>query len=188
MRRFCLLIFFVLYVFSIVACAPVRKDGLPNYDKHTCTVGLTARLFPSDEFLERFQYTEGDYHYWDSDDWIWGYAKTFAYLRYDPAVYQDAKQYCLEEFAFNSSNLHINTDNGYSFQEVYGSVAEYAIDPAVASNCNFPGCFNLFGFNDESNTLYFLGYYNGDPNSGERNMALTQFDEFINKVYGEYFP
>ena len=41
----------------------------------------------------------------------------------------------------------------------------------------------MFAYNDKTCTLIFLGYYNGDPDDPEKELAKSDFGAFINAVY-----
>ena len=172
MRILCTLSICFLCLLLLSACAPVQKDGIANYDKNTCSLGLTTNLFPSDEFLNCFEVKKSDYHYWNSDDWTWGYAKVFAYLNYDSATYAQAKEYCLGAFNLSVGDTHIYDE--YTFVETTGYTPKNA-SANWALKSEFPQRFNMFGYHDESNTLFFLGYYNGNPQSEECSLAKRDF-------------
>ncbi len=184
MRSFYTVLLILLIFLMLTACAPVQKDGIDNYEKYTCSVGLTSNLFPSDDFLALFPFKNSDYHYWDSDDWIWGYVKTFSYLTYDAEIYAAAKEYCLENFSLSEG--HSYAYNEYCFIEnVCYEVKDESNEWGVEST--FPRHFNMFGYHDESCTLFFFGYYNGAPRSEEKELALDDFSAFMKTVYKEYY-
>ena len=184
MRKFCLLMSIVLIVVLLSACTPYQKDGIENFSKYTCSVELTANLFPSDDFLQKYSYIQSDYHYIDTEDWVWGYAKAYARLVYEPEAYETAKQYCLDSFVLSEEHTYKN--NQYSFSEHLCYKSKNEAGEWVLES-DFPRHFNMFGYDDETCTLFFIGYYNGDPNSAERKLAQTDFYSFLSKVYGEYY-
>jgi len=184
MRKFCLLMSIVLTFFLLSACTPIQKDGIENFSKYTCSVELTANLFPSDGFLEKYNYMQSDYHYIYTEDWVWGYAKAFARLTYTPEVYEAAKQHCLDSFVLSEDHTYCNSQYSFTEHLCYESKNE-AGERFLESD--FPRHFNMFGYDDESCTLFFIGYYNGDPNSAEKELAQTDFYSFLSQVYGEYF-
>ena len=174
----------LIFLLLLPACAPIQKEGIANYDKATCSVGLTANLFPSDDFLNRFPYQDSVYHYWDAEDLVWGYAKVFASLSYDAEIYEAAKTYCLENF--NLSEGHTYAYNECHFAEHICYKSKNASGNWVLES-QFPRHFNMFGYHDESHTLFFLGYYNSDPESEERILAQDDFSTFLKEVYSEYY-
>jgi hypothetical protein len=87
---------------------------------------------------------------------------------------------------FFLSEEHSFTCNEYRFTEhICYQSKETSGEWVLASQ--FPRHFNLFGFNDETHTLFFLGYYNGDPAAEERTLALDDFNSFLDEVYSEYY-
>lgn len=184
MRKFCLLMSIVLTFFLLSACTPFQKNGLENFDKNDCTFGLTANLFPSDNFIQNHDYVQGDYYYYDKCDLWWGYSKAFARLTYAPEVYEAAKQHCLDSFVLSEDHTYCNSQYSFTEHLCYESKNE-AGEWVLQSK--FPRHFNMFGYDDESCTLFFIGYYNGDPNSAEKELAQTDFYSFLSQVYGEFF-
>ena len=184
MRKFCLLMSIVLAVVLLSACTPIQKNGLENFEKYDCTFELTANLFPSDDFIQKYDYVQGDYQYFDNCDLWWGYSKAFARLTYTPEVYEVAKQHCLDSFVLSEKHTYRNSQYVFTEHLCYKSKNE-AGERVLESD--FPRHFNMFGYDDETCTLFFIGYYNGDPNSAERKLAQTDFYSFLSKVYGEYY-
>ena len=176
--------FLLACLLVLSACKPIEKEGITNYDPATCSVGLTANLFPSGDFLTIYPYQSGDYHYLDTEDLVWGYAKAFARLSYDPETYAEVKTYCLENF--NLSRSQSRTVNGYTFSEHICYKSKDA-SGTWQLDSHFPKQFNMFGYHDESCTLVFLGYYNGDPESEESALAQTDFSSFLSTVYAEFY-
>lgn len=183
-RKLMIVPLLLAFLLLFTACTPIEEDGIAAYDQGTCSVGLTANLFPSEDFLENYPYQSSAYHYLDTEDWIWGYAKVFACLSYSAEAYADAKAYCMENFNL-SDGFHYN-QNGYCFAEHIcykskDSSGEWHLES------QFPQHFNVFGYHDESCTLFFLGYYNGDPKAEERTLAQNDFGAFLEEVYAEYY-
>lgn len=178
------LILLTISILLLTACTTLEEEGIDSYNLATCSFGLTRYLFPSEDYLERFPYEDSIYHYLDTGDLAWGYAKAFASLRYDAAVYEDAKSYCMENFNLEES-LRFACDD-YRFMEHICYQSKDAEGNRVPES-RFPMQFNLFGFHDETHTLFFLGYYNGDASSEERALATENFSAFLESAYGEYF-
>ena len=184
MRCFRFVSICLICLFLLTACAPIQKEGIDNFDKATCSVGLTANLFPSDDFLNRYPFQDSVYHYYDTEEPIWGYAKAFASLSYDPEIYEDAKAYCLTTFRLSEDQIFNYGDYYFTEQICYKSKdtsGKWILES------QFPRHFNLFGYNDESRTLFFLGYYNGDPESKEQTLAQNDLYAFVEEVYSEYY-
>lgn len=184
MRIFRVLSMVVLVVFLLSACSPIQKEGLENFHPAHCSYGLCQQLFPTDSFLSDYKYIDGDFYFIDTQDFGWGYAKAFAYLTFDPEIYIIAKQYCLDSFLLSDENCY-QWDN-YHFSEHICYKGKDA-DGEWILKSDFPRHFNMFGYHDESCTLFFLGYYNGDPQSKERELAVDDFYAFLKEVFGDYY-
>ena len=174
----------LIVMLLLTSCTPIRKEGIGNYDKATCSFGLTENLFPSDDFLDSYLFCDSDYRYWDAQDPVWGYAKAFVKLSYDTKTYEDAKAYCLE--SYSPLEKHTFTHNDYHFVEHLSYKSKDSSDAWVLTSL-FPQHFNLFGYHDESQTLFFLGYYNGNTKSEEYILAQEDFSSFLNEVYSEFY-
>lgn len=183
MKKICCILFTTLFLLFFSGCVKLEISGLENYRKQTCSVSLTDYLFPSEGFLGRYKYISGDYQYCDAGDIAWGYVTTIAYLSYTPEVYADAKAHCLEKYEL--CDRHLYTYNNYIFLEQLCHTAKH--NNQVNTACAFPKVFNMFAYNDDNYTLVFLGYYNGNPDDPEKQLAELDFPSFIEKVYLKYF-
>ena len=158
-------------------------EGLENYSLHLCSLGLTANLFPSEDFLTRFPYTEGSFDYQDavglatSPDW--GSVRTISVLTYAPEDYAQAKAFCMEQFVLSQARQL--TYGGFSFVEnnTYGT-------QHASVDWGMPKHFNLFGWQDESCELMFLGYYSSREGTA-KDMLPEDFGGFMNAVFGGYY-
>lgn len=178
----CVLICIIAFSLMLSACSPIVKQGLDNFGLADSTLSLCSHLLPSEEFLTTSNYIGGDYRYWDQNDLFSTNTseKVFLYLEYAPADYQKAKEYCLSNMQLSSKNT--KEHNGYVFTE----------NLALGSNASFPYHFNMFGYNDSLNQLFFIGYHNSkaiysyaDGTTAE--LAENDFGSFLNTVFGEYY-
>lgn len=173
MRKILILFVVIIIVLSSFACSPIKICGLNNFNINDSSTGLNLKLLPSDDFLFDYRYIEGDYCYFDEEDWIWGFEKTIIYLRYTQEEYIKAKKHCLSKFLL--SDIHKYKYSGFEFYE-----------NTLNFSGTYPNQFNMFGFNDETCTLIFLGYYNGDPTDESVQLALTDFGTFLEGVLGSF--
>lgn len=179
----------VLILFLITAtlcsCSKLEISGIENYSPNTCNVGLTYCLFPDEAFLQMYEYDKSLYRYEDDIDLVRGSRCTaFAALSYPPEIYQEAKQFCLSEFEL--SEVHQYVYEGFQFAEHYCHKIRDDTGKLVIG-CDFPRHFNMFAYNDETCELLFLGYYNGDSDSTERQLAETDFAAFLEEVYSDTY-
>ena len=184
LKKLNVLIIIALGLTLLSACSAVEISGIENFQKETCSVELTAELYPTDDFLSRFQYEYGSYQYLDKDDWKWGDVRVVSHLQYTSENYDNAKEYCLANFAFCED--HFYEYNGYRFAEILCHTIRDEHDGLIIG-CNYPKHFNMFAYNDQQCILVFLGYYNGDPNLEEKQLALNNFESFLESVYSNYF-
>lgn len=177
MKRLVLFLLILALPVSFAGCGAMDITGIENYDPSMSTVGLTQDLFPREDFPETYQYTDSFFRYYDSLDLVWGYETAAACFVYDPAVYQEAKDHCFETFELCQN--HLFRCEGYSFTEQLCYTQTYT----SAVTCFFPEQFNMFGYNDETCTLVFLGYYNGNPKASDRALVETDFPQFLKTAF-----
>ena len=60
-------------------------------------------------------------------------------------------------------------------------------DGKFVVKCQYPEHFNMFSYDDSTNTLLFLGYYNSDPESVSTPLALNDFESFYQTHFSQYY-
>ena len=156
------------------SCAPIEIHGINNFNINDSSTGLNVKLLPNDNFLSDYKYIEGNYYFFDKEDWVWGFEKTIVYLSYSSEEYVAAKEYCL-------NNLDLSKTNEYKY-------AGYIfIENISMFTDTYPKQFNMFGFNDVECTLMFLGYFNGNPNDKTIQLAHTDWGTFLEMNFSEYY-
>ena len=136
-----------------------------------------------------FNYTRGDYHYYDAPLLsLSSLEKAIAILEYDDIIYQEAKQYCLNNMYLSPTN--IKEHNGYVFIENLG-YADYVGSIKNGVNQEFPETFTMFGYNDSLKTLVFLGFCSEHANDKKDDpqaaYAETDFGKFLDIFFSEYY-
>lgn len=181
------LLLVILLVLGLSFCfLPIMEDhvsGLENFHPADSTFGLCQYLFPTEDFIERFAYLEGDYHYYFNGRLAGGYATAFAVLEYDPDNYLDAKEYCKQQFFLTDE--HKYQVGNYLFQEHICYNAKNGAGKYVPA-CQYPRIFNMFAYNDSEHTLLFIGFY-GDADDPFTHLALTDFPSFYEQNFGQYY-
>lgn len=183
-----LIAFMIFFVIILLVCffptAETQISGIDNYSPSNSTLGLSANLFPSEDFLDQFPYTTGDYRFFFNGRMYQGYSTALVVLRYTPEQYRYAKEYCLEQFTLTDE--HQFQIGSYTFVEhlCYTSKDE---DGEYFPACQYPRIFNMYAYNDSNNTLLFLGYYNGNPDASPTQLALTDFESFYNEHFSQYY-
>ena len=145
-------------------------------------------FLPSYTFLEDYPYANGTY-LWREDASIKSLCAKNAYpliallaLQYDDQTYLLAKQTMLDEIPAFGDQVY--THGGFTFYEN----AKYA-----KKESRFPKAFMMAGYNDEKNTLMFIGMYSGTlagPSCLEErflNDIENNFSDFIDTYYGQYY-
>lgn len=173
-----LMVVFVLML-SLCACFDLEINGLSEFNPYICDFELTLGLFPLDNYISRFEYIEGDFHFFETDI-LQGYVETIAYFKYSPDIYEEAKSFCMDSFPFCEN--HQYEYNGFVFLEH----TLYSSGTSRQGLCCYPEWFNIFAYNDDTCTLVFLGYHNDDKYS-DRVYAETDFPKFLEITYSEYF-
>lgn len=171
------LILLVVLCSLLVACAPIEKYGLSEYSPSTSSVEITRQLFPEESFLTTFAYESGDYLYYSAEDFLWGYETVMAYITYEDSMYEQAKAFCLERYKFCDNHQY----------ECCNRVFSHIVKHEERSNCSYPEIFNMFAFDDQKHSLYFIGYWNGNPNDSERIKASENFSQFVQEVFPDLY-
>lgn len=163
----------------------VHLRGLDKYAPETSSVSLSSYLFPSETFLEDYEYVAGDYYYDDYGPFE-HWERLLMWLQYDAEEYQRAKELCLTEMTFREEPLG---DCGkYTFYEnmeraeVYGT---YSPPPAYyvsKTNEIFPYSFTAFSFNDEKRVLIFIGI------SLTAEQSEKYYEQGFDSFVKHYFP
>ena len=173
-------------VFLLMGMLPVFKSqisGIENYNPADSTLGLCQRLYPSEDFLSRFQYESGDYEYYYNGVLEDSYAVAFSVLAYTPEEYEAAKEYCFQQFT--NTDEHRYQVGDYHFVEHLWQTKETETGEWEIY-CDFPEMFNMFAYNDTNHTLLFLGYYEPDGEA-ETQLALTDFEAFYQQHFSKYY-
>ena len=173
----------ILIGFFLLMCfLPImeqRVEGIENYSPAASSLGLTANLFPGEDFLERFDYSAGDYHFYFDGRLSHGFSTAISILQYTPEQYAQAKEYCLNQFVLTDE--HQYQVGNYAFIEhlCYTDKNERGKYVPV---CQFPTRFNMFAYNDAECTLLFLGYFNGKATE----QPLVNFEAFYSEYFSQY--
>lgn len=179
------LVFGVIAVLLVIAASSYLLTdkavcGIENYKPADCSLSLTAHLFPSDNFLQDYNYLEGDYSYRYDGGITQHRATAIAMVRYEPDVYHQAKETCLKQFSL--CDRHCFTIEEYYFAEHLCHTKETAQGTWEVS-CKYPRKFNMFAFNDANYSLIFLGYYCSNENDEVTLLAESNFEAFLPRVF-----
>ena len=176
-----LIIILTIVVMMFVGCTHTTKNGLDIYIErynYICDFELTNDLIYNDaQFLEDFKYIDGDFHY-ESD--FWTCSKTLLYLEYDNETYINAKNAVLENTPHYDNEVY--EFNGYVFYKTLNM--SYNIEDSLIR-------FILIGYNDEKQTLFFLGASVGPENcfinqEKRDRYTINSSKKLINFIIYEY--
>lgn len=181
----------LLILFSMVSCSSFEKHGISQYHSGNSKIELTLYFFPTEngDFLKMFDYTWGDYHYYDAPFLsVSSLEKAIAVLKYDEEIYRKAKQYCLDNMYLSATN--IKEYSGYVFVENLAHPESFG-RVKNGANQDFPQIFTMFGYNDALNTLVFIGFCSENAFSKKDDpkaaYAETDFGKFLDIFYSEYY-
>lgn len=155
--------------------------GIGNFSPHLCSLGLTADLFPGEDFLTSFPYVDSSFVYQDMGTWDhadWGVVRTVAVLTYEPEVYALARECCMGELSLSQERRL--SYGGFTFVQNNTQSERYP-----AASWYYPKRFNLFGWRDESCELMFIGYYGQSGTA--MDMLPEDFGGFMEAVFGEFY-
>ena len=143
-------------------------DGISSYS-------ITKPKYLLDEsFLDKYPYMDGDFNYEFENPGLFSYDLEYAlmWLSYDEDTYEMIKQ---DDMDSESVVLHDG-------QKILGFTFYLRHD------WNFPKRFTAIGYNDEKNTLVFLGFYCSSEYDKEKAMlAETDMEEFLEYYYGKWY-
>ena len=159
----------------------ISIDGFENFDLYEPSqVGLNVSLLPSEDFTERFKHEEIVYRY-RNDDTFFNFSskeRTLVAVSYSPEVYEDAKQYCFQEMELSKTN--VLEYKGYVFVE---NVTSFF---SSSSSC-FPIQFNMFAYNDNLNSLLFIGLFGDDYKYESASDVAENWGTFIEEHFGDMY-
>jgi hypothetical protein len=188
----------VLLTFSFVSCSSldwrdaivVTTKGLSNYQKYQNDSGVNVyqiniHLIP-ENMLSEYSYLNGDYYY-HIDPRLHiqeSPAVSILYLKYSDEVYSEAKEYMLENTDY-TEEIHY-TYNGYEFYENLTMPKAFGHLDQYGNNKYSYNWFNMISYNDQNNTLVFLGFCHYRKNY-LKEMVQTQGWGAVLKEYFSYY-
>ena len=179
-----LLTVIALFSFFLTSCG-LELHGLKEYNPNNSSVSLSKKLLPNEQFVDLFEYENGDYFYFDSGLELFpehALERELLYLQYSEQAYINAKEYTINNIDISKKN-HFSY-NGYEFFENIEYANYNEIVDNDGENKYFPQEFNMYAYNDEKRTLVFLGFYVYKPST--KDTELLKFDN-IGDFLKEYF-
>ena len=159
--------------------------GIDKYNEANSSVSLCQELLPSDDYLELFDYIDGDYHYIDNSGYGFSVRdeQVLMYLTYNEDVYKTAKEFTFQNIYFLENYKY--SYNGYEFLVNICRKMEGRDSDIVKSEID-PYWFNMVAFNDEKNTIVFMGFYMPEELRTPEVKQLLTFED-MGAFLKEYF-
>ena len=166
MKKLCVSVLLCFLVLLFCSCSEkISIDGIENFQVSHSNYELNVCLLPSADFIEKFEHTNIDYHYYAEYGTylsIAGTERTLLVAEYGPDTYEEAKTYCLQNLQLSETNSV--EYNNYTFIENI----ELAVGQERYGKANsFPKWFNMFAYNDSLRRLVFVGFYSPDYTSAD---------------------
>jgi hypothetical protein len=159
--------------------------GLENFSATTVGSGTRSNIIP-ENFIENYDYEDGNYYFSEQGyiDQKKHIEKTLIYIQYDSETYLEAKAHSLENLILAEES--IGEYNGYQFFINKTSVKSGL---TYLDGKHFPKKFLSFAYNDEANTLVFIGFYVVYPEveADVAELVADNWGAFLEKYYGEWY-
>ncbi|MBR3623879.1 MAG: hypothetical protein IKN43_11115 [Selenomonadaceae bacterium] len=186
------LCFFIIcaIVFMFSSCSlSYSCEGFENWFASLATfASLTNKRFLEKDFLTDYPYKDGSFNYdlYHPSLFSKVVERSFIWLSYDDEeTYQHAKQSRFDNRIDTIESFDGTEAFGFSFFMNY-----YSYDDSEKPNKEdlFSIQFTAFGFNDETQTLVFIGFGCDQPQKEPKNeLAKTDFPAFLTHYYSEWF-
>ncbi len=157
----------------------IAGDGIGYSDYE---VDLAVYILPSITFLDDYAYIDSTFYFYEHLS-FWFFcrheaenSKTLIVLQYEEEVYWEAKA-CVVE------NIGVYQDTYYTYNnfQFYGN--------QKFKNFEIPHWFAMVGYNDTTQTICFLGFYDRYPKIEDKYYEDidAHWTEFIDQYFGEYY-
>lgn len=171
MRRISCFLLLILLIFIMSSCGDnlYVNSGIENFSIHDSEYGLNTFLFPLN-FMDLYDYSDGGYDYYEK----FGYATSLVFMQYEESVYNEAKEYALQELELVEKSEE--TYKGYVFlkrngvfddpKEEYRFYFAYSDEQrillAVATYMDYSYPYKSTSLTDYLNTYFsFYNFENG---------------------------
>jgi len=179
--RIIAIIFVLILCLSLCSCWSVYVQGIDKFSTEVSTVSLTRYIMPED-FLEKFDYIQGDYFYSDESNLKEHYERALIYVEYEEIIYDHAKQYVIENLKLSEDQVY--TSNSYIFYE-NNTAEDDGLD--FLSNDMFPCVWMSVAFNDELHRIVFIGFTADDELGDEVETFTNDYGVFLNEYFKEFY-
>ena len=157
------------------------ERGLENFGPNDSECGLCSYLIP-ENLIQQYAYVDGNYYNeWGTYRIIGGWEKVLVYIQYDINTYSEAKKYVMDNLFLSES--HVAEYNDYYF---FINETPSKTDPNLSPE-KFPYDFLRFAYNDNNNTLVFIGFCVSMELYEEVDAVADDWPAFLEKYYGEWY-
>ena len=188
-KKAVILIVLCVLALNLTSCVyTINEKGLENFSPALSSIGITSNLFPCDDFISKYNYSDGDFEYQQkangSLDKTSEYA--IAWFKYEADVYKQALEYSLETLDINNKNT--KEYNGYTFVEYFEPGHNTDDNPEISSWWRYPDMFFMIFYSEERNIIGFISYKAQNFKSDEEKeySADKDFGRFLEKVYSSF--
>ena len=170
------------------SCSAIFADdadgerGLEAFHPNYSDFEVNRYIIP-EGFIDEFEYLDGNFYHMETSILFALYAcdRTLLYFEYDSETYFEAKAYAMENLILSDAPIH--EYNGYSF---YLNETASKDDHFLGGHF-YPHQFLSFSYNDEQNTLVFLGFLVSVELHDEVDAVADDWPAFLEKYYGEWY-
>lgn len=184
MKKSKIIIIILLISLFLNSCAlHYTKQGLEEFSADASDYGLCRGLIP-ENFIEKFSYVKGDFFiaFSEKAPFIATCERVLLYLKYTDDVYLDAKKYAMENLILSENCVAVFEN--YIF---YNNITPVNFEQDHLDGSRFPRSFVRFAYNDENNTLLFIGFDVSMELYDEVDSLANDWGAFLEKYYGEFY-
>ena len=190
MKKIICVLLVIFVSLGLASCyTDLEENSLEEYidqiNRNKCGYGSKSindpELFlPSISFFQEYNYIDGGF-YWREDDPMRGTFTTnvrpeiaLLYLKYEEDIYYEAKQEMLEKIKPYNDKFYLY--NNYVFYENSNYID-------FSSTRRFPKKFTMACYNDENQTLIFIGLYSGTVAGPSCGKIFGRYRKQLGRIY-----
>lgn len=179
MKKHIILLLCCVALFLCSCSSDYKVDGYENFNLNHSHYELNLYILPSTDFADTFKYTDIEYHYREEYQSTTHFVeRSIVAINYEKEIYQQAKEYCIQNMQLAGSSAIEH--NGYTFIE---NTKLAAGQDRLGKS--FPHWYNMFAYNDTSNSLLFIGFYGSDYTSNDAQNIRDNWGLFWEKHFSD---
>ena len=195
-----IILLLVTLSFLLTGCDEVEINSLDKYKERIADhefgfsdveIDQPKYLLPSKTFLEDYPYLEGSFNFYDGGYGMYLFVPKDKYkpdrvlivLKYDENVYLQAKQCVLDNIPVYENKCYTYGNYQFYVNKNFMDKFDYTA-PALP----LPKWFTMVCYNNENNTICFLGFcVSYQLPEKYINDLENNWTSFIDEYYGEYY-